>query len=285
MHCADQMLLCCKICFFVADQAEGAPDSHSSESSSSDSPEAEQEQLNTPVTRSATKGIHQASTQQGSQKKKAAVSTGKAVRFSDSVLVAMQADEPSNADQASDHDVTASASPSAEDSASPPQQPRSTRSGHLHRGPSIKANIKPASAEPAPAASHAPCDLETSNSTRATRSGRLFAAKPASPHMPTDTTDHPAGVSHAAATAEEGPCTSADDQAAEPSTSAAAEEASDAAAEAASSAGGVSQPWKQSLLGMGLSLTLPEETRWPDRGRPSTDHPRHKNKSASMMRR
>ena len=43
-------------------------------------------------------------------------------------------------------------------------------------------------------------------------------------------------------------------------------------------------PWKTSLLGVGLSL--PEEDGLSDRGRPpTTDHPRHKKKSASMTRR
>ena len=46
----------------------------------------------------------------------------------------------------------------------------------------------------------------------------------------------------------------------------------------------ICHPWKSSLLGMGLSL--PEEDRLSDRGRPPiTDHPCHKKKSASMTRR
>ena len=59
---------------------------------------------------------------------------------------------------------------------------------------------------------------------------------------------------------------------------------SQAAAPPASLGGSTCQPWKSSLLGIGLSL--PENDTRSDRGRPpTTDHPCHKKKSASMTRR
>jgi len=76
----------------------------------------------------------------------------------------------------------------------------------------------------------------------------------------------------------------AEAQAVPPTTSVATDAASGEAARAAAG-GSFSQPWEQPLLGMGLPLGLPEEARRADQGRPSTDHPRHKTKSASMMRR
>lgn len=59
---------------------------------------------------------------------------------------------------------------------------------------------------------------------------------------------------------------------------------SQAAALPASCEDSMCHPWQSSLLGVGLSL--PEDDRHSDRGRPTTtDHPCHKKKSASMTRR
>ncbi|KAL0043638.1 hypothetical protein WJX79_010663 [Trebouxia sp. C0005] len=111
------------------------------------------------------------------------------------------------------------------------------------------------------ALSEAQCESgdEASRSTRTMRSGRLFAAKP-DPPLPPNASE------------------SAD-------TVAASEPVPGEAARAAAARGSLSQPWERPLLGVGLSLGLPEEARWADQGRPSTDHPRHKTKSATMMRR
>lgn len=142
-------------------------------------------------------------------------------------------------------------------------KPTTDLHSHMAQGPQDSAQ---ALSEPASEA-----DDEPPTSVRATRSGRLFAAK-------TDPNpDSMAGppVEHSAAA--EPASSSADASAAQPSTS----EAGGVTAVGGSLRG----PWERSLLGMGMSLSLPEEARWPDRGRPSTDHPRLKSKGANMMRR
>ena len=239
-----------------------------------------------------------------------AASTGKAVRFSDSGPEPLHEDKPTSATKLSDRTLSASDPSTAETDASNPcssqdgavnvSLTRSTRSGRLLGVTSSESVIPlavPKSIHAHPD-SHLPQALsedqcesgdEASNNTRTTRSGRLFAAKPDSPRPPSSVS-HTAHESAAAAAAsepgaEQPESTSAEAPAVPHTTSLATNAASGEAARAAAAGAALSQPWERPLLGMGQSLSLPEEARWADQGRPSTDHPRHKTKSASMMRR
>ena len=141
------------------------------------------------------------------------------------------------------------------------------------------------------ALSEAQCESgdEASNNTRTTRSGRLFAAK-SDPPLPPSSVPHETHQSaDTAAASEPGAVqpesTSAEARAVPHTASVATIAAPGEAARSAAAGGSLSQPWDRPLLGVGLSLGLPEEARWADQGRPSIDHPRHKTKSGSMMRR
>lgn len=239
-------------------------------------------------------------------------STGKAVRFCDSSPEPSHKDNPSSsARKQSDCVVSASDPSTAEAGAQNPcssqdgavnvSQTRSTRSGRL-LGVTSSESVIPLAAPEATYAhpdSHLPQALseaqcksgndEASNSTRTTRSGRLFAAKP-DPPLPSSSVSHNAHETANTAAASEldavqPESTSAEAQAVPPTASVATNAASGEAARAAAGGGSLSQPWERPPLGMGLSLGLPEEARRADQGRPSIDHPRHKTKSASMMRR
>lgn len=240
--------------------------------------------------------------QHSSQKKRIrAASTGKAVRFSNSSPEPLHIDKPTSAKKQSDRVVSASDPSTAEADAPNPcsfqdgavnvSLIRSTRSGRLLgviSSESVISSAAPESTHAHPdshipqallnkpqALSAAQCESgdEASNSTRTTRSGRLIAAKPGPPLQPNSISQTAHESADTAAASEPG--------AVQPeSTSAEAR-----AVPAAAAGGSSSQPWDRPPLGVGLSLGVPEEARWADQGRPSTDHPRHKTKSASMMRR
>ena len=121
--------------------------------------------------------------------------------------------------------------------------------------------------------------LDTGRS-RKTRSGCTFSAQ-TEPSTRSESAsvlskrNHKEGSTPAASVETAG--TSSSSPAPEPSLS-------QAAALPASHHDSVCHPWKSSLLGIGLSL--PEKDRLSNRGRPpTTDHPCHKKKSASMTRR
>ena len=124
--------------------------------------------------------------------------------------------------------------------------------------------------------------VPTTGRIRTTRSGRTFSAQTeASSKSETASLlskrDHEADSQLAGSVRAAGQGTSSSSPAPEPSRS-------QAAAPAASADDSLCPPWKTSLLGNGLSL--PEDDRLSDRGRPpTTDHPCHKKKSASMTRR
>lgn len=226
-------------------------------------------------------------------KKNRACSSGKAVRFTDSTPDAPLSKLPSSSAKHS-AEASGTVAPAADFSTLSSSQEdavkdsvaRCTRSGrqlgdlasdttNLHApkpvSTDLHSDIARAPQDRAQALSESEADYEPPISVRATRSGRMFAAKTGS--SPNSTVGPLAEQSAAAEPAS----SSADASAAEPSTS--------GAGGIAAVGGSLRGPWERSLLGMGLSLSLPEEARWPDRGRPSTDHPRLKSKSASMMRR
>lgn len=239
--------------------------SQTPESQSAGLPEPEQQVLDVASTRSLSKGSHHAPALQGSNKKARQASAGKAVRFSDSNATAVH--------------TGSAVSPSAEMHTE--TVTRTTRSG---RPLGLAATTPAAKASPVgePQDILHTYEAQAATGVSTTRSGRVFAEKPDT-HLPATVCADPAEEAGGVPSALPSPAPFSDPEHAsrQPRTSAVAEAASDPAAEA----GEVSQPWGTSLLGMKLSLALPEETRWPDRGRPSIDHPRHKSKSASMMRR
>lgn len=290
---------------YVAEDAEKAGiDSQSA------APEAEQ----APVITSAAKASQGLRASQHSSQKKMirAASTGKAVRFSDSSPESSLKDKPTSANKQSDCVVTASDPSTAEadapkacssqDGAVNVSLTRSTRSGRVLGVTPSESVIPLAAAESthahpdsqipqAPlnkpqALSEAQCESgdEASRSTRTMRSGRLFAAKP-DPPLPPNASESADTVAASEPGAVQLESTSAEAQAAPPTASVATDAVPGEAARAAAARGSLSQPWERPLLGVGLSLGLPEEARWADQGRPSTDHPRHKTKSATMMRR
>ncbi len=276
-------------------------------------PEAEQAPGSSPVNTSAAKAPQGLRASQHSSQKKMirGASTGKAVRFCDSSPELSHEDKLTRATKQSDHVVSASDPSTAEADAQNPCRSqdgavsvsltRSRRSGPL-LGITSSESVFPLAAAEATrahpdghipqAVSEAQCESgndEAFNKTRATRSGRLFAAKPDPPLLPNSISHNAHETADTVAASEldaaQPNSTSAEAQAAPPTTSVAADAAPGKAARAAVAGGSLSQPWERPLLGVGLSLGLPEEARWADQGRPSIDHPRHKTKSASMMRR
>ncbi|KAL0040967.1 hypothetical protein WJX77_000497 [Trebouxia sp. C0004] len=275
-------------------------------------PKAEEAPVSSPVITSAAKAPQGLRASQHSSQKKTvrAASTGKAVRFSDSSPESSRKDKPTSARKQPDRVVSASDPSTAKADAPNPcssqdgavnvSLTRSTRSGQLLGVIPSESVIPLAAPESTHAhpASHIPQALseaqcksgdEASNNTRTTRSGRLFAAK-TDPPFPPNSVSHSAHESADTAAASEPGAVQPESTSAEtqtiPSTASVATDAAPSEAPRAAAAGvSLSQPWEQPLLGAGLSLGLPEEARWADQGRPSTDHPRHKTKSASMMRR
>jgi len=239
-----------------------------------------------------------------------AASTGKAVRFSDSSPEPSHKDDPSSsATKQSDCVVSASEPSAAEADAANPcssqdgavsvSLTRFTRSGRL-LGVTSSESVIPSAVPEANHAhhdSHLPLSLseaqcvsgnaDASNNTRTTRSGRLFAAKPDG--LPPNSISHSAHETADMAAASQPGAVQPESTSAEaravPHTASVVTDAALGEAAQAAAGGSLSQPWERPLLGMGLPLGLPEEARWADQGRPSTDHPRHKTKSASVMRR
>jgi len=292
---------------YVAEDAEEAGND-----SQPAAPEAEQAPVSSPVIPSAANAPQGLRASQHSSQKKMirAASTGKAVRFSDSTPESSHKDKPTSARKESDRVVSASDPSTAEADAANPcssqdgavsvSQTRSTRSGRLLGVTSSESVIPLAAPESthvhpdshipqALSEAHCASGDEASNNTRATRSGRLFAAKSGPPLEPNSISHSAHESADTAAASESGAVqpnsTSAEAQDVPPTASVVPDAASGEAAQAAAAGGSLSQPWERPLLGMGLSLGLPEEARRADQGRPSTDHPRHKTKSASMMRR
>ena len=160
---------------------------------------------------------------------------------------------------------------------------RVTRSGKLHGaeatagvGYSLPTDLNSAQA------GLSQREVEPAASVRITRSGRSFPAGPdqsSNAEASSSRTDTEAQTqsAHDAADRAEGPCSSS--PALDPGLS-------PAAVDAASGENNLRRPWEQSLLGRGLALSRSEDDRLSDRGRPpTTDHPCHKRKSASMTRR
>lgn len=295
---------------YVAEDAEEAGND-----SQPAAPEAEQAPVNSVVITSAAKGPQGLRASQHSSQKKMirAASTGKAVRFSNSSPEPSHRDNPSSsAMKESERTVSASepsvakadaANPcSSQDSDVNVSLTRSTRSGQL-LGITSSESVIPLAVPEATHAhpdSHIPQALpeaqcesgndEASASTRTTRSGRLFAAKP-DPPLPPKSIGHNAHKTAETAAASELDAVqpnsaSAEAQAVPPTTtSVATDTAPGEAARPAAAGGSFSQPWAQPVLGAELPVGLPEEAQRADQGRPSTDHPRHKTKSASMLRR
>ena len=115
---------------------------------------------------------------------------------------------------------------------------------------------------------------------RTTRSGRTFSAQTESyTHAETASV-----LSKRNCEEKSTPAASAESSGTSSSSPAPEPSLSQAAAPPASQGGSMCHPWKSSLLGIGLSL--PKDDILSDRGRPpTTDHPCHKKKSASMTRR
>ncbi|KAL0045735.1 hypothetical protein WJX82_003086 [Trebouxia sp. C0006] len=179
------------------------------------------------------------------------------------------------------HDIAAGPSEDPKPS-NPAPHPSSTSPRRLTRSMQAEGLLS----VPSPNAASSSCEGQAGTSPRQTRSQRAVAedaekdgndSRPAAPEAEQAPGSSPVNTS--AAKAPQGL------RASQHSSQKKMIRAPGKAARAAVAGGSLSQPWERPLLGVGLSLGLPEEARWADQGRPSIDHPRHKTKSASMMRR
>ena len=254
------------------------------------------------LVRSPARSLHQEAAAEGSKTEKSRVSsTSKSVRFSleaaptpvdKQVAAALVATPNSGTDmeaaapvaapnQAADLEAVESRAPG---STQPPAEgsTRKTRSGKLlgTTGPTDTEQREQAQPVSSPGSMGTQEVLPGTGRIRTTRSGRTFSAQ-TEPSTRSETASvlskrNPEEDSTPAASVETARISSSS-PAPEPSLS-------QAAALPASCDNSMCHPWKTSLLGMELSL--PEEDRLSDRGRPpTTDHPCHKKKSASMTRR
>ena len=160
---------------------------------------------------------------------------------------------------------------------------RTTRSGKVVGAEAaVEADCSPSEDLGSAQAALSQHAAEAAVGVRTTRSGRSFNACPdqsSEAEASSLCSDKDAGKLSAldAADKAEGPASSS--PALNP-------DSSQAAAAAASGDSSLRHPWEQSLLGIGLALSRSEDDRLSDRGRPpTTDHPCHKRKSASMTRR